>query len=157
MTRRWSGPALVAAVFALDRVTKVWIERTLELWSTRPVVPGFFDLVHSQNRGMAFGLLNDGATDVTRWLLIAVSLGVLAFLVYSTARAWRDPKSALPIPMFLILGGALGNLYDRAVQGYVTDFADFYVGTWHWPAFNVADSAITVGAIWMLLQVSKGK
>lgn len=157
MNARWFGPAIAAAVFALDRVTKVWIERNLELWSARPVIPGFFDLVHSQNRGMAFGLLNDGANEWTRWLLIAVSLGVLGFLVYSAARAWRDPKSALPMPLFLILGGALGNLYDRALRGYVTDFADFYIGGWHWPAFNVADSAITVGAVWMLLQVSRTK
>ena len=157
MKLRLLGPAIVPAVFALDRATKIWIERTLDLWSSRTVIPGFFDLVHSQNRGMAFGLLNDGANDFTRWLLIAASLAVVAFLIHSTARSWRDPGSAPPLPLFLVLAGALGNLYDRALRGYVTDFADFYVGSWHWPAFNVADAAITVGALWLLAQGFKGK
>jgi signal peptidase II len=157
MSRRLLGPAASAAVFALDRTTKLWIEHTLDLWSARPVIPGFFDLVHSQNRGIAFGLFNDGATDLTRWLLIGVSVLVLGFLIYSTARSWRDPRSALPLPLFLMLGGALGNLYDRALRGYVTDFADFYIGAWHWPAFNIADAAITLGAVWLLLQGLRAK
>jgi signal peptidase II len=157
MKLRLLGPTIVPVVFALDRATKIWIERSLDLWSSRTVIPGFFDLVHSQNRGMAFGLLNDGANDLTRWLLIAISLAVVAFLIHSAVRCWRDPGSAPPLPLFLVLGGALGNLYDRALRGYVTDFADFYVGSWHWPAFNVADAAITAGALWLLAQGFKGK
>lgn len=147
---RYLGPLTTLAVIALDRVTKRWIESSLELWSARPVIPGFFDLVHSQNRGMAFGLMNDGATSTTRLILVAVSLVLLGFLVQLTVRAWRDRSEAVPLPLFLILGGAIGNLWDRIQQGYVVDFLDFSLSGWHWPAFNIADSAITTGALWLL-------
>lgn len=147
------GPLSTLAIVALDRVTKLWVEATLELWSAHPVIPGFFDLVHSRNRGMAFGLMNDGANSTTRWLLIAVSIALLGFLVQLTLRAWRDASEAVPLPLFLILGGAAGNLWDRIQQGYVVDFLDFSLGGWHWPAFNIADAAITTGALWLIWQM----
>jgi len=153
---KWIGPAAALSVIAADRVTKRWVESSIELWSARPVVPGFFDLVHSQNRGMAFGLMNDGATETTRYLLIAVSVAVLGFLVHITVRAWRDRGDAVPLPLFLVLGGAVGNLWDRVHRGYVTDFLDFHVGGWYWPAFNVADSAISVGAVLLIWQMFRG-
>lgn len=151
--RHWWGPLISLAVIALDRATKLWVESSLELWSVRTVIPGFFDLVHSQNRGMAFGLMNDGATQTTRFVLIAVSIAVLAFLVQITVKAWRDAREAVPLPLFLILGGAIGNLWDRVQRGYVVDFLDFHVNGWYWPAFNVADSGITVGALWLIWQM----
>ena len=150
---RWLGPVAALAVIATDRVTKRWVESSIELWSARPVVPGFFDLVHSQNRGMAFGLMNDGAGETTRYILIAVSLAVLAFLVHLTVRAWSEARESVPLPLFLVLGGAIGNLWDRVQRGYVTDFLDFHAGGWSWPAFNIADSAITVGALWLIWQM----
>jgi signal peptidase II len=153
LSRRWLGPVAALAVIALDRVTKRWIESSLDLWSAQTVIPGFFDLVHSQNRGMAFGLLNDGASEATRYLLIAVSIAVLGFLVHLTVRAWGEAKESVPMPLFLVLGGAIGNLWDRVQRGYVTDFLDFHVSGWTWPAFNVADSAITVGALWLLWEM----
>lgn len=151
--RRWWGPLAALSVVAADRVSKLCVASSMELWSSRTIVPGFFDLVHSQNRGMAFGLLNDGATHATRLLLIAVSIAVLAFLVQLTLRAWRDTGDAVPVPLFLVLGGAIGNLWDRVQHGYVVDFLDFHLGGWSWPAFNVADSAITIGALWLLWEM----
>ena len=153
MTGRWLGPVAALALIAADRVTKRWIESSIELWSSKPVIAGFFDLVHSQNRGMAFGLMNDGASDTTRYLLIAVSIAVLVFLIHLTVRAWGESREAVPLPLFLVLGGAIGNLWDRVQRGYVTDFLDFHIGGWSWPAFNVADSAITVGALWLIWEM----
>ncbi len=155
MPRRWMGPVAALLIIAADRATKRWIESSIELWSSRTVVPGFFDLVHSQNRGMAFGLMNDGASDMTRWVLIAVSIAVLGFLIHLTVRAWGEAREAVPMPLFLVLGGAIGNLWDRVQRGYVTDFLDFHVGGWTWPAFNVADSAITVGALWLIWEMMR--
>ena len=135
--RRWCGPLAALAVVAADRASKLCVASSLELWSSRTVVPGLFDLVHSRNRGMAFGLL------------IAASIAVLAFLAQLTLRAWRDTGDAVPLPLFLVLGGATGNLWDRVQHGYVEDFLDFHLAGWSWPAFNVADSAITIGALWL--------
>lgn len=151
--RRWCGPLAALAVVAADRASKLCVASSLELWSSRTVVPGFFDLVHSRNRGMAFGLLNDGATHATRLLLIAASIAVLAFLAQLTLRAWRETGDAVPLPLFLVLGGATGNLWDRVQHGYVVDFLDFHLAGWSWPAFNVADSAITIGALWLLWEM----
>ena len=147
----WTGIAIAAAVLALDRLTKVWVEARVGVYDTIVVAPGLFNIVHSENRGMAFGIGNDGATPFTRIVLIAVSLVILGVLAWGfrSARHTAHPSDALAL--FVVASGALGNLYDRIVYGQVTDFLDVYVGTHHWPTFNVADSAITVGAIWIAL------
>jgi signal peptidase II len=99
---------------------------------------------------MAFGIFNEGATDFSRWALIGVSVLVLGALVWFIGKAWRGGQ-LVPLPFFLVLSGALGNLYDRIVYASVTDFIDLHIGDHHWPTFNIADSAITVGALWLLL------
>ena len=142
--------ALGAALFGLDRWTKLAVASAFPLHSSHPVVPGFFDLVHTRNTGIAFSMLNDASPLIRDWLLpIFSAIAVAAiFLIF-----WRQSEGAgrLRWGLALILAGAAGNLYDRLAYGYVVDFLDFYVGAWHWPAFNVADSCITVGAGLLLL------
>ncbi len=148
--------ALAAVIVSLDRITKMWVEKSVELHATIPVLPGFFNLVHTQNRGMAFGLFNDAPSPMRTFVLIGVSMIVLGFVV---ALIWRQPRSLppsqhrTPWALGLILGGAVGNLYDRIAQGSVTDFLEFYAGQFYWPAFNVADSAITVGAVLLAMDL----
>ena len=155
LPHHWAGLALTIAVVALDRVTKLWIEAKLGVYDTHEVIPGLFSIVHSENRGMAFGLGNDGATWFTRAILIGVSvavLGALAYGVWHGKRAGSSGKATEAWALFLVAGGAIGNLYDRILRGSVTDFLDVYVGSYHWPTFNVADSAITIGALILVIQ-----
>lgn len=140
---------LAAALFAVDRWTKVAITQAFELYEARTIIPGFFDLVHARNTGIAFSLFADSGPLVREWFLPALTIGALVFVL---ALFWRhDGGLRGQAALSLILAGAAGNLYDRLLYGYVTDFLDFYVGSYHWPAFNVADSCITVGALLLLL------
>jgi signal peptidase II len=145
-------PYLTAAIvfFGLDRWSKLAIESTLPLYSSKPLIPGFFDLVHTRNTGMAFSLLHDAGPLVSRWLLPGISAAAVIFIV---GLLWRTDLSDRRMlgGLTLVLAGAAGNLYDRAVYGFVVDFLDVYVAGWHWPAFNVADACITVGAGVLLL------
>jgi signal peptidase II len=144
------------AVFALDRLTKWLIETRVSFTETFRVIPGFFDIVHSQNRGVAFGLFNDGASSFSTGLLSLFSLAavlVIAALLWNAGRMDRLSQMGLS----LILGGAAGNLFDRMVSGRVTDFLEFYIGDYHWPTFNVADSAIVIGSSLLLIELLRAK
>jgi signal peptidase II len=153
--RLWS--LLIAAlVFFFDRVTKILIERNVSVWDTHNVIPGFFDIVHTKNRGAAFGMFSDGSSEIRTFLLIGVSVLVLffiAFLLLQPSRAGFSGSRMTIIGLSLVLGGAIGNVYDRIVSGMVTDFLEFYVGQWHFAAFNLADSAITIGAGLLLIDM----
>lgn len=147
---------IAAIVFAIDRVTKVWIERTVSVWDSYHVIPGFFDIVHTKNRGAAFGIFSEGDSQLRTFLLIAVSVAVLIFVAYVLLRPGSGGFSETRLTIVglaLVLGGALGNIYDRVVHGQVTDFLEFYSGAWRFAAFNVADSAITVGAGLLILDM----
>lgn len=160
MRQRVALFALAAGIVVLDRVTKLWIQASVSLHETHTVIPGVFDIVHTENRGMAFGLFNDGDSFLRRFLLVAVALVVLLVVARIL---WRLPASDVrdhrftQLSLALILGGAVGNFYDRLLRGSVTDFLDFYVGDYHWPSFNVADSAITVGAALLALDLLTGR
>jgi len=142
--------ALSVAVVLLDRWTKDAVIDALPVHSARNVIPGFFDLVHTRNTGIAFSLFADSGPFVSEVLLPLVSALAIVFVV---VYFWRQSEDAPAVrwALALILAGAVGNLYDRMSFGYVTDFLLFYVGDWSWPAFNVADSAITIGAGLLLL------
>jgi signal peptidase II len=148
---------LSGAILAIDRLTKLVIEKKVEFYDIIPVIPGFFQIVHTQNRGIAFGLFNDGATAARSSVLILFSLVILGFiaaLLWHAGRAAQDEHWTLRYGLASILGGALGNIYDRvAHQGSVTDFLDFYWGRMHFPVFNIADSAITIGAGLLLINM----
>lgn len=142
--------AAALALFGLDRWSKLAIEDSLPLYSSKPLIPGFFDLVHTRNTGMAFSMLHDAGPLVSQWLLPGLSAVAVIFIF---GLLWRTDLSdkRLLTGLTLVLAGAAGNLYDRAVYGFVVDFLDVYVAGWHWPAFNVADACITIGAGVLLL------
>lgn len=139
-----------ALILALDQWTKLWIESILAPHERVEVVPGFFDLVHVQNTGIAFGLFPAGRELGGTLVLTALGLAALVIVsVYFRRTSEREPL--LLLSLSLVLGGAVGNLVDRILLRAVTDFLDVYVGTHHWPAFNVADSGVTVGIVLMLV------
>jgi len=141
-----------AAVLLLDRIAKWAVASNIALHDSIVVIPGFFRLTHVQNTGAAFGLFAESSA---QWKVGAlVSFSVVALVIVS-AVLWKNGHSlsTTTIGLSLILGGALGNLWDRMLSGHVVDFLDFYVGNYHWPAFNVADSAIVVGAILLVAEI----
>jgi signal peptidase II len=149
---RVAAAAVALGVFTADRWSKWMIETHLAPDSLQPVIPGFFNLVRSENPGVAFGMLAD---DAGRWHTPAlVLLSVIAILILA-AMLWKidrlDRLSAAGLS--LIFGGAVGNVYDRVRAGAVTDFLDFYVRSHHWYVFNLADSAICTGAGLLLLSM----
>ncbi len=142
-------------VFVLDQITKRFIADWLPHGASETVVDGFFNLVHARNTGIAFSLFAEAAPWFRNIALPAVSLAAVAILVMML-RNEQHAGGMSRIALALVLAGAAGNLTDRWMQGYVTDFLDFYVGAYHWPAFNVADSAITVGVALLLLESVRG-
>lgn len=143
---------LAALVVILDQATKLLVQRTFRLGESLPVVPGLFNLTYVLNPGAAFGFLAGAAAAFRGPFFIAVSVLAIVIICYYHARHARGR----PLPVVglaLILGGAVGNLIDRLRVGMVIDFLDFYLGTYHWPAFNVADSGITVGVGLLLVDM----
>ncbi len=144
--------AIALLVFVGDQMTKALVERSIPEHSVIPILPKFFNLIHTKNAGAAFGLFSDSPAPWKTALLIVVSAGLLLTVV---ALVWKSRRLdwQASVGMALILGGALSNLFDRIRMGRVVDFLDVYVGTYHWPTFNLADSAIVVGAGFLILQV----
>ncbi len=147
---------LAGAVFAIDRLTKWIIETRVSAFDTHVVIPGFFEIVHSENQGAAFGLFADSSSEWRAVLLIGFSVVALIAL---TVMLWRTSRldRITSVALALILGGAMGNVFDRVRMGTVTDFLLFYIGSYQWPAFNAADSAIVIGSGLLLLDFLKLK
>ncbi len=147
---------IAGAVIIADQITKFIILRDVGLHTTIPVIPGFFQITHVQNPGGAFGFLANQSALVRGILFLAVStvaVGLVAWFYHKTPPTHRW----LAAGFALIFGGAIGNLIDRVRLGRVVDFLDFFIGRWHWPAFNVADSAITVGITIFVIHVIAGR
>ena len=148
-------PLVVAAtVVVADRLSKLEIQRALSSYDSIPLIAGWLRIIHTENPGAAFGMLAEGNPFLRSLILIGVSGLVLLFVVWAL---WSE-RSTLSSPLSrfglsLILGGAAGNLFDRIVHKTVTDFIEVYHGGWSFPAFNVADSAITVGAFLLLIDL----
>jgi signal peptidase II len=146
--RGWARWLLLsAAVIAIDLATKAWVSAAFALGESREVLP-MFNLVLAHNPGAAFSFLA-GAGGWQRWVFTAITVVISIALVVGLRRPHRN--ALVPASFALVLGGALGNLYDRLTLGYVVDFLDFHWGAAHFPAFNVADSAISVGVALLLL------
>ena len=147
MRSRFGLLAIVAlAAMALDQWTK-WLTLVhIPEHRPIPVIPGFFDLVNVRNRGAAFGFLNRSDIEWQFWLFLGATVAAVVAIV-ALIRSMRRPDGRLVLGLGLVLGGALGNLSDRVRFRAVIDFLDFYIGSWHWPAFNVADMAICLGAL----------
>jgi signal peptidase II len=139
--------ALALGVVFLDQLTKILIERTFSYGDVRPLT-GFFNLVLTYNRGAAFSFLASAGGWQDEFLTI-VGIAASLFILYLLARHGHQRLFACALG--LILGGALGNVIDRIAYGHVIDFLDFHWGGWHWPAFNLADSAIVSGAGLLIL------
>jgi signal peptidase II len=140
----------MALVIGLDQVTKAIVRAALPLGDSRNVIPGFLDLAHVQNTGAAFGMLNNVDFPYKPVVMVAIAgLALLAIAAYGTQLGFQDRLARFGLA--LILGGAFGNLADRAIRGHVVDFVDVYWRDVHFWAFNVADAAITVGAILVIL------
>jgi signal peptidase II len=141
----WLGLALL--VLVVDQATKLTVERLFNYGDVRPVT-SFFNLVLTYNKGAAFSFL----ANASGWqdeFLTAVGIGASLFILFLLAR--HGTQKLFSLSLALILGGAIGNVIDRIAYGHVIDFLDFHVGGWHWPAFNVADSAIVCGAALLIL------
>jgi signal peptidase II len=143
---------IAGLIVTLDRMTKWLVAQRITLHDSVDVIPGLFRLTHVQNQGAAFGLFSDSPSEWKVAMLILFSVAALAVV---TALLWRNGNAlnATAIALSLVFGGALGNLWDRIANGRVIDFLDFYVGVHHWPAFNIADSAIVVGALLLLSEI----
>ncbi|MFP5240147.1 MAG: signal peptidase II [Acidobacteriota bacterium] len=148
--------SLAAAVTLLDQATKYLVQKHIILFTGREVIPGFFNLVHTLNKGAAFGFLGDTGGNWQTYFFLAAT--ALAVVIIANLLTKAHPKDTLLVTALgLILGGALGNMVDRIRAGEVIDFLDFYIGSYHWPAFNVADIAITLGSLFLIFSLYERK
>jgi len=139
-------------ILLADQWTKNLIQQKLFLHQAVEVLPGFFNLVHVRNTGGAFGIFGGEKGGISSFLFVAVSLiaiGIILFLFHKT----KEDETMLSLSFSLILSGAIGNLIDRLRYGEVVDFLDFHLSSYHWPAFNIADSAICIGIGLMALEL----
>jgi len=143
---------LSALVIVIDQVTKRVVDTTMQLYQSIELIP-YFQLTYLRNQGAAFSFLSS-AGGWQRWFFIGLAVIASVFICFWLKKLNRNQRWEA-IAWSLVLGGALGNLIDRILYGYVIDFLDVYVGDWHWPAFNVADSAITVGVVMLLIDSFK--
>jgi signal peptidase II len=147
---------LVAGILALDRWTKLLVQSRILFDESVSIIDGFFNITYVRNTGVAFGIFSSISSPVKSILLSAfAALAAVLVIAYSL----RTPLENrwLHIAMALILGGALGNLYDRLAYGYVIDFLEFYFRTYRWPSFNIADSAISIGVILLAIEITRNE
>jgi signal peptidase II len=144
--------AVALSITVLDQISKFTVQRTLRMGQIIPVAPPFFNLTYVLNPGAAFGLLSGAPAAIRTPFFTAISILAVLLIIYYRS---RHPRMLLlpSVGLACILGGALGNLTDRLRLGMVVDFLDFYYGGYHWPAFNLADAAITVGVTLMVLEI----
>lgn len=148
---------LFILVIVLDQLTKLWVVSSFTLYESYPVIPGFFSLTYLTNTGAAFGILAGHPTWWRQAFFVGVALVALVVIGFMY-RSMRSESGWYTASLALIAGGAVGNLIDRVRLGSVVDFLDVYIGTHHWPAFNVADSAITVGVtIFLVMSIFFGE
>lgn len=142
--------SIILGIYILDLVTKILIRSHLPLGAEISLLP-FFSITHIENTGVAFGMFQG-------WngVLLGLGLIIVSVVVVLGVKSLKTDRSFALI-LALVVGGALGNLTDRVFQGKVTDFLDFFIGNWHWPAFNVADSAICIGATLLIIYSFKRK
>lgn len=139
-------------IFTLDQWTKWMVAHRLTLYESVVVIPGFFNLTYIHNRGVIFGLFSDVTNPFLQTLILVLS--VLSFILIAIFFFFIHHESRwASIGFAFVLGGALGNTWDRVTQGYVIDFLDFYYGPYHWPSFNIADAAISIGVGMLILHM----
>jgi len=144
---KWLWLSLLALI--LDQASKLAVDGSMQLYQSIRIMP-YFNLTYVHNTGAAFSFLSE-AGGWQRWFFAGLALVISVVIAFWLARLKRH-ETLLAVALALVLGGAMGNLIDRLAYGYVIDFLDVYYQDWHWPAFNIADSAITLGVILMLAE-----
>jgi len=140
---------LTAVIIVLDLATKAVVSEHFSLYETQAIIPGWFNLTLAHNAGAAFSFLAD-ESGWQRWFFAIIAL-VISIVLLFWIKGLQSHERWMAIALALVLGGALGNLWDRLTLGYVVDFLDFYYKTSHWPAFNIADMAISIGAVMLII------
>jgi len=143
-------------VVGLDQISKIYISSVMSLHASYPVIDGFFNITYVRNPGAAFGLFANATPMFRSLFLIVVSAAAIVMILWFLAKN-KSAGMFLTFALSLILGGAVGNLLDRIRFGDVVDFLDFYIASCHWPAFNLADSAISVGAVLLIMELFRKK
>ena len=143
---------IALTILILDQVSKLIVIASLESHQILPVIPGFFNIVVVKNKGMAFGVFNQISSTLFYYLLLSVTVIAVAAVIFFFFTLKKN-QGWMASGLSLILGGAMGNLADRIRLGYVIDFLDFVVKNYHWPAFNMADSAVTAGAFCVVIEM----
>ncbi len=143
----WRAGYLLAAfgIYMVDQTTKAWAVRSLRFGTDRQLIKSFLDLIYTENKGIAFGQLQEGGA-FGRWFFVVLAVAAAIAVFYYFLRVPRDDDRVLGA-CALLLAGILGNLTDRVRLGYVVDFIVLHAGQYHWPTFNVADASITIGAL----------
>jgi signal peptidase II len=157
MNGRLRSAVIIAGIVVVDRITKLYIQRNFSPWDTKPVIAGFFNIVHAENPGAAFGFLSESHSELRSVFLVGVSLAVMAIIGAMLFRPSVKKSPLLEIALAFIFGGAAGNMWDRMFRGTVTDFLQFFFGSYEFPSFNAADSAITVGACLLIVDLWKNR
>jgi len=154
--RRIVAFLIALGVFSLDRWTKWLIETQFNTYDTKTVIPGFFNIIRSENPGVAFGMFADSVSHSRTPILIGLSIVAVLLLA---GMLWRIDRLDTPSAagLALIFGGAMGNVFDRVMAGSVTDFLDFYAGSYHWYTFNLADASIVTGAGLLILSMFRSR
>jgi signal peptidase II len=142
---------VILAVVAIDQATKLWIMRNFALYESKVVIADLFNLTYLTNNGAAFSILA-GQPAVWRQLFFIGAAGAALVFIWIAQRSFGRNSIVCSLSLALIAGGAIGNLIDRIRYGFVVDFLDVYIGAHHWPAFNIADSAITIGVILFIIK-----
>ena len=143
-------------VFALDRATKLWIEARVSVYDTIVVIPDVFNIVYTRNRGAAFGMLSTAPEAVRLTVLIGLAgviLGLIGWMLWQATKPGAIGTLYNRLALSLVIGGAVGNLWDRVFSGSVTDFLQVFLGSYEWPSFNIADSGISIGAVLIALDL----
>lgn len=144
--------SIALIIITLDQLCKFAVQEHLDLGQVIPIIPSFFNLTYLLNPGAAFGFLSGASAAFRNPFFIMISVAAVLFILYY--RSHHRGMGFLPsLGLAFILGGAVGNLIDRLRLGMVVDFLDFFYGSYHWPAFNIADSAITVGVALMIFEI----
>jgi signal peptidase II len=151
----WVLLIILIGIISIDQWTKYSVQKGLPLHHAVPVIKGFFNLTHVRNPGGAFGIFGGEKRGVGSLLFVIVSLNAIGVILFFFFKA-KDDEKILSLAFSLVLSGAIGNLIDRFRYGEVIDFLDFQISSFHWPAFNIADSAITVGIGLILLNLFIG-
>ncbi len=146
--------AVILAIIVTDQLSKWLVVRSLPLERTKDVVKGFFRLWHVRNSGAVWGFFNGQDGGLAPKIITALAIAALLTVLYFFLRTGKGARLEL-VSFTFILGGALGNIIDRLRLGYVVDFLDVFINSWHWPTFNVADSCITIGVLLLALSLFK--